>query len=172
MSEKSNNKNKIVKDNKQFEKIVKISLLIGIFVISGFIIYYLLTPEPGFVTFGILNSDKKAENYPTNATVGENISFYISVGNYLRRDLNFQVEVLKGDNSTILTSSGAINATSYINTSINSLSHEEQWISGMLNISFSQPGFNQILIAELKEIEISLEETFIDILWLRFNITT
>ena len=172
MIEKSNNSNKTNNEKNQFDKIVKISLIIGIVVISGFIIYYLLTPEPGYVTFGVLNSDKKAENYPTNATVGENISFYISVGNYLRRDFNFRIEILKGDNNTILTPSGSINASSYFNTSITSLSHKMQWMSEMLNISYSQPGYNQIMIAELKEIDTSLEETFIDILWLRFNITS
>ncbi|MFW9937510.1 MAG: DUF1616 domain-containing protein [Candidatus Thorarchaeota archaeon] len=172
MSEKSDDRSNIVNEGNQFDKIVKISLIIGIIVISGFIIYYLLTPEPGYVTFGVLNSDKKAENYPTNATVGENISFYISVGNYLRRDFNFRIEILKGDNNTLLTSSGSINASSYLNTSITNLNHKMQWMSEMFNISFSQPGTNQIMIAELKEVDISLEETFIDILWLRFNITS
>ncbi|MFX1406404.1 MAG: DUF1616 domain-containing protein [Promethearchaeota archaeon] len=172
MSEISDDRSNIVNDGNQFDKIVKISLIIGVIVISGFIIYYLLTPEPGYVTFGVLNSDKKAENYPTNATVGENISFYISVGNYLRRDFNFRIEILKGDNNTLLTSSGSINASSYLNTSITNLNHKMQWMSEMLNISFSQPGTNQIMIAELKEVDISLEETFIDILWLRFNITS
>ncbi|MFX1587558.1 MAG: DUF1616 domain-containing protein [Promethearchaeota archaeon] len=172
MSEKFDDRSNIVNEGNQFDKIVKISLIIGIIVISGFIIYYLLTPEPGYVTFGVLNSDKKAENYPTNATVGENISFYISVGNYLRRDFNFRIEILKGDNNTLLTSSGSINASSYLNTSITNLNHKMQWMSEMFNISFSQPGTNQIMIAELKEVDISLEETFIDILWLRFNITS
>ncbi|MFX1558346.1 MAG: DUF1616 domain-containing protein [Promethearchaeota archaeon] len=172
MSEISDDRSNIVNDGNQFDKIVKISLIIGVIVISGFIIYYLLTPEPGYVTFGVLNSDKKAENYPTNATVGENISFYISVGNYLRRDFNFRIEILKGDNNTLLTSSGSINASSYFNTSITNLSNKMQWMSEMFNISFSQPGANQIMIAELKEVDISLEETFIDILSLRFNITS
>jgi len=172
MTERSDNRNNIINERNQFDKLVKISLIIGIIVISGFIIYYLLTPEPGYVTFGILNSDKKAEDYPTNATVGENISFYISVGNYLKRDFKFQVEILKGDNNTLLTSTGSVNATSYFNTSITSLNHKMHWTSEILNISFSQPGTNQILIAELKEIEIALKETFIEIIWLRFNITT
>jgi uncharacterized membrane protein len=160
-----------INEKNQFDKLVKISLIIGIVVISGFIIYYLFTPEPGYVTFGILNSDKEAENYPTNATVGENISFYISVGNYLRRDFNFRVEILQGNNDTLLTSSGSVNASSYFNTSVTSLNHKMQWISEMLNISFPLPGSNQFMIAELKEIDFAFEETFIDILWLRFNIT-
>ncbi|MFX0059184.1 MAG: DUF1616 domain-containing protein [Candidatus Hodarchaeota archaeon] len=171
MTDRSDNKNNVINERNQFDKLVQISLIIGIIVISGFIIYYLLTPEPGYVTFGILNSDKKAENYPTNATEGENISFYISVGNYLKRDFKFKVEILKGDNYTLLASTGSVNATSFFNTTIISLNHKMHWTSEMLNISFLQ-GFNRILIAELKEINGSLKETFIEILWLRFNITT
>ena len=48
---------------KQFDLIVKICLVSGIIIISGFIIYYALTPEPGYITFGILNEDREAENY-------------------------------------------------------------------------------------------------------------
>lgn len=38
------------------------------------------------MTLGILNSEKKAENYLTNATAGQNISFYITFKNQMKRD--------------------------------------------------------------------------------------
>ena len=157
-------------NRKQFEKIVITSLILGIIIVTGFITYYLLTPEPGFVVFGILNSEGKAENYPTEANVAENISFYVSVENYLNRDFTFKVEVLKGDNNTILSSTGYENAMSYFNTTQTTKKHGEIWISEMLNVSFSNPGSNQIIITVLWEIIDNSTENFYNILWLRLNI--
>ncbi|GAH60211.1 unnamed protein product, partial [marine sediment metagenome] len=87
--------NSLKKNYKEFDKILKILLIIGIITISGFIIYAFLTPKPGYSYLGILNSEKKAENYPTEAAVNESITFYISVGNYLNRDFSFHIEILK-----------------------------------------------------------------------------
>ncbi len=165
-------KNNLRKSYKQFEVLLKISLIIGILIVSGFIIYYILTPEPGYVTLGILNEDKKAENYPTTANVNETIFFYVTVGNYMNRDLSFRVEILKGDNKTVVSSSGSINATSYFNTSKITLVDTNMWMSDMLNISFSQPGAKQRIIIELWEIKNSgIENYFSNLhLWLKiFN---
>jgi len=160
------------KNYKEFDKILKILLIIGIIIISGFIIYAVLTPKPGYITFGVLNSDKKAENYPTNATVGKNITIYASVGNYLNRDSSFRIEILKGNNETIISPTGSLNATSYINSSIIDLLHGEKWISSAYNVSFSQPGYNQIIIAELWETNIGPNDKYWAIFWLRLNITS
>jgi len=169
----SENKNsKKVDQNKQFEKILRISLIIAIVVISGFIVYYLLTPESGYVTFGILNSEKEAENYPTNSTVGQNVSFYISVGNYLKRDFSFRVEILRGDNNTILSPEGSSFATSVLNITDTTLKNKIQWTSSMLNVSFSVIGSNQTIIAELWEVDRNFFESFIMNTWLRLNITS
>ncbi|MFW9946044.1 MAG: DUF1616 domain-containing protein, partial [Candidatus Odinarchaeota archaeon] len=145
--------NEHLTNRKHLESIVKVSLIIGILVLTGFIIYYILTPEPGFVVFGLLNSEKKAENYPTEAKVNESVSFYVSVENYLNRDFTFRVEILKGDNNTILSSTEpAKNATSYYNTTQIALKYSETWISEMFNVSFSQPGVHRRIIIELWEI--------------------
>jgi len=169
--EKSEEKVKDLSKRQQLENIVKISVIIGILVVSGFIIYYILTPEPGFVIFVLLNSEKRAENYPTEANVGENISFYAAVQNYFNRDFSFKVEILKGDNNTILSATEpAKNATSYYNSSQFTLKHSEVWISDMLNVSFSQPGANQRIIVELWEI--SDTEKYFDFLFLWLNITS
>ncbi|KKN27793.1 hypothetical protein LCGC14_0860970 [marine sediment metagenome] len=163
-------KNNLKKSYKQFEILLKISLIIGIVIVSGFIIYYILTPEPGYVTFGLLNEDKKAQNYPTSAVVNETIFFYVNVGNYMNRDFSFRVEILKGDNKTVVSSSGSINATSYFNTSKITLLHNQIWMSEMLNISFSQPGADQRIIVELSEIKNSGIEKFFSNLYLWLNI--
>ncbi|MGB5911164.1 MAG: DUF1616 domain-containing protein [Promethearchaeia archaeon] len=169
-NEKNHEKSDVLANRRQFEKIVITSIIIGIIIVTGFIIYYLLTPEPGFVVFGLLNSERKAENYPTEASVGENISFYVSVENYLNMDFTFKVEILKGDNNTILSSTGYENATSYHNTTQTTKKHSEVWISEMLNVTFMDSGSNQIIIIVLWEIINSFNEKFYNILWLRLNI--
>ena len=80
---------KLKMNNKYFEKLLKICLIFGILVISGFIIYVILTPEPGYVTFGILNENQEAGEYPTEASVNETISFYLTVENNLDRKFSF-----------------------------------------------------------------------------------
>jgi len=160
------------KNYKEFENILKILLIIGIIIISGFIIYALLTPEPGYITFGVLNSEKKAENYPTNATTGVNVTFYVSVGNYLNRDFSFHIEILKGNNDTILGPSPSLNATSFVNSSIITLPHSVDWISGAFNVSFPEAGTNQIIIAELWENPSVGIRRFYDVVFLRLNITS
>lgn len=163
----------IERKQKQFTRIVGISIFIGIIIVTGFIIYYLLTPEPGFVVFGILNSEGKAEDYPTEAGVGENVFFYTTVDNYLNRDFTFRVEILRGDNDTILSlTEPAKNAESYYNTTEITIKQNERWISDMLNVSFISAGSNQIIIAELWEIIDISSETFNNNLWLRLNITS
>ncbi len=151
---------------KQFNILLKVCLVIGIIVVSGFIIYYILTPEPGYVTLGILNSEKKAENYPINATVGQNVSFYVTIDNQMNREFSFRVETLKGENYTILTPSGSINATSYFNTTKITLSHNQFWISEVLNVSFYLQGANQTIIVEIWEIPSSGMEKYFDMVYL------
>ena len=164
VDEKGSNK----QSKKQFDLLLKICLIIGIIVVSGFIIYYIITPEPGYVHLGILNSEKKAENYPTNATVGQNISFYITVENQMKREFSFRAEILTGDdnNNTILSSSGSINATSNFNTTKITLSHNQFWISEMLNVSFYLQGANQTIIVEIWEIPSSGMEKYFDMVYL------
>ena len=165
-------KKKVLNSFEEFDKILKILLITGIFIVSGFIIYAVITPKPGYWYLGILNSDKKAENYPTNAAIDENITFYISVGNYLNRDFSFHIEILKGDNDTILGSSPSLNATSFVNSSTITLPHKAEWVSSAFNVSFSQQGNNQSIIAELWEIPSVGVRNFYDVVYIRLNITS
>ncbi|MFX1419447.1 MAG: hypothetical protein ACFE9N_11055 [Promethearchaeota archaeon] len=156
--------------NKQFEKLLKVCLIIGITVISGFIIYFILTPEPGFVTFGILNENQEAGNYPKEATVNETISFFLTVKNGLDREFIFRFKILKGNSETILGSNGS-NGTLYQAIGNFSLNPKESQIYGEYNISFSEVGEDQILIAELWQIKNEIEEYF-NIMYWRLNITS
>ena len=70
-----------------------------------------------------------------------------------------------------------MNPTSGSNGTLNftignfTLNNKESWLSGKLNISFSEIGDNQIIIAELWQIKNTIIE-FYNILWLRLNITS
>ena len=155
---------------KQFDFLLKICLIIGIIVVSGFIIYYVFTPEPGYVTFGILNENQEAENYPTQASINESISFYLTVENNLATKFSFSIKIKKGNNNTILSSMGSNGTLEYVVN--NTLNFSNLWISNKLNVSFSQLGTNQIIIAELWQIGNNELEKFFDMLWLRLNITS
>ncbi|MFX0156064.1 MAG: hypothetical protein ACFE9Q_16210 [Candidatus Hodarchaeota archaeon] len=166
---KKKEKEDLTISKKQFEILLKICLIIGIIIVSGFIIYYLLTPEPGYVTFGILNGNQEAENYPTNASINDPISFHLSVENHLDRDFTFRFKIKKGNNHTVLSSSGS-NGTLYLTIGNFTLKPEQTRIYGEYYISFSVVGDNQIIITELWQIKSEVEE-FYNILWLRLNIT-
>ncbi|MFX1385748.1 MAG: DUF1616 domain-containing protein [Promethearchaeota archaeon] len=165
------NENKDLKiSNKHFDKLLKICLIIGIIVVSGFIIYFVVTPELGYVAFGILNENKEAENYPTEAVVNETIPFYLTVGNYLDRDFRFRFKILKGNNETILSSSGSKNASLYLTNGNFTLKPNEFKTYGEFNITFSEIGEDQIIITELWQIKHEIEEFYL-ILYLKLNIT-
>jgi uncharacterized membrane protein len=165
---KENNDLKI--SNRHFDILVKICLIIGIIIVSGFIIYYLLTPEPGYITFGILNENQEAENYPTQAAINETISFYLSVENHLDRDLSFGFKIKRGNNDTISSSSGS-DGTLYLTLGNFTLNPNQGQIYGEYNISFSEAGENQIIIAELWTISDEVE-VFFNVLFIRLNITS
>jgi uncharacterized membrane protein len=154
-----------------FDKILKICLIAGIIIVSGFIIYYILTPEPGFVTFGLLNSEQEAGDYRTNASISEDIEFYVVVENHLGFDFTFHLKIYKGDNQTQLSSSGSENANLNQTTAQVTINNEIRWKSDKLIISFLQIGSNQTIIVELWQMTAGSPDKFYDITWLRLNIT-
>lgn len=173
MKEKNDKKLNLQLSNTHFQKIVSACLLIGIIIVSGFIIYYILIPEKGFIILGLLNKDQEVDNNPINATVGENITFYVSVENHLNRDAEFKIYVLKGNNTTnnILhhnESGASINYT--ISNQI--IKNGQEWISQPQNISFYELGENHMIIVELWEVLQDTSERYWDHDWFRLNITS
>jgi uncharacterized membrane protein len=94
----------------QFQKLLRFSLIFGIIIVSGFITYYLLFPEEGYIGFGILNEDERAEDYPTTAKVNQSIYFYVTVENQLDHDFTFKVIILLGNEDTKLSPEGSKHA--------------------------------------------------------------
>jgi len=154
---------------KHFGKILTVCLIVGILVITGFIIYYAANPESPYHTYLILNEEKKMEAYPINASVGEDISFYVALGNYLEEDLIFTIRISKGDNTTILSPLGSLNANYNYTASNFILGHERIWISNQLNLSFYETG-KHIIIAELYGITAESREFIYNVVFLRVNI--
>jgi uncharacterized membrane protein len=170
---KEQEKKELEFENKQFQKILKISLLMGIVIVSGFITYYIwyynISSEEDYVGFGILNHRKEAEDYPTIAYVNQSIDFYVTVENELKRDFTFRVKVYRGHNQTILSSDGAQNAQYIFSTDKETLKPHEDWESDKLIVSFPQQGDDQAIIVQLYEYTDS-DRDFYDILWLRLRI--
>ncbi len=155
---------------KHFGKILTVCLIVGILIITGFIIFYAINPENPYHVYTILNEDKRMEAYPINASVGEDIYFYVGLGNYLEENLIFTIRISKGDNTTILTPFGTLNGI-YNYTAANFiLSHERIWISNQLNMSFYETG-KRIIIAELYGITAESKEFIYNVVFLRVNVT-
>jgi uncharacterized membrane protein len=159
------------KNYKSFGKILRYLLIIGIIVVSGFVVYFILNPEPGYVSFGILNSDKEAGNYPVSVEVDNNVSFYLTVDNHLSRVFSFRIEILKGNNSVISQPSNPLYTQSLFNTSIIVLENQKGWISNRFDVSFTEPGENQTIITELWEIIDEFPGIFFTNLYLILNVT-
>ena len=85
-------------DSKGFKhlgKLLTVCLIAGIVIITGFIIYYLYTPESPYHTYTILNEDKRMELYPTNASKGKIFRFMWDWVIILRKIFSLQFAFLK-----------------------------------------------------------------------------
>ena len=154
----------------QFQKLLRFSLIFGIIIVSGFITYYLLFPEEGYIGFGILNEDERAEDYPTTAKVNQSIYFYVTVENQLDHDFTFKVIILLGNEDTKLSPEGSKHANKTSTTDKETLKPSEDWESDKLSVSFPYNGTDQVLVVELWKYNQDNSREFWDILWLRLDI--
>jgi len=155
----------------QFQRLLRFSLIFGILIVSGFIVYYIVTPEEGYIGFGILNKDERAEDYPTTAKVNESIGFYVTVDNELDHDFTFKIIILLGNEDTKLTpDEGSKHANKTSTTDKETLKTSEHWMSDKLYVSFPYNGTDQILIVELWTYKADNSREFWDILWLRIDV--
>jgi len=180
MSEDIKSKKKATIDisNKQFEKLLTVCLLVGIIVVGAFVVYYILTPEEGFVEFAVLHQDPntgewEAENYLVNTTIGQEVNFSFEVLNFLKRDLTFRVKVLTGNGSIINNKLHSPDSGAVLNTTTENytIPHGQSWNSVKYNITFFEIGENQMIILELWEIIDDNQEKYWTHLWLRVNVT-
>ncbi|MHA1148110.1 MAG: DUF1616 domain-containing protein [Promethearchaeota archaeon] len=173
MSEDKNSDkiSELEQSDQELGKLVKIILIIGILVVSGFIVYYLFHQEPGYVGLGILNDDKKAEDYPTEAKINEEISFYVTVENHMGKEFTFRLKVYRGDEDTKLTSEGVKDADLDFTTRERTLKDGDDWMSDKYSLSFQEIGEDHKIIVELYEVNEEDKLVFNNIVYLRLNIT-
>ncbi|MBE0512486.1 DUF1616 domain-containing protein [Candidatus Bathyarchaeota archaeon] len=83
------------------EKAIAVAVLSAIIILAGLLAYISLTPAPQkpFVSLYLLDSEKKAENYPQLLVLGENNTFLLWVGveNFMGRIEHCSVLVKVGD---------------------------------------------------------------------------
>ena len=155
----------------QFQRLLRFSLISGILIVSGFIVYYILVPEEGYIGFGILNDDERAENYPTTTRVNQSIGFYVTVDNELDHNFAFKLIILLGNEDTKLRpDEGSSHANKTSTTDKKTLKSGEHWMSDKLHASFPYNGTDQILIVELWKFNEDNSREFWDILWLRIDV--
>lgn len=165
-----NSLNNSNQERKNLVKITRIILLIGIILTSCFIIFEIIKVEPGYYTYGLLNSDGYAHDYPTQVKKSKNITLYATVGNYLKTDFSFSIHILKGNSNTWINKDSGSNGTLIRKLPNITLQHGNEWISDAQNISFSIIGLNKVIIFELWKIENNLE-IYVDVLFIRLNVT-
>ncbi len=134
------------------EKITKIVLIAGIIIISGAMIYSFTKPEEQDVLFFILNENQELKDFPTNSTVGENVSIYALIENHLGYTENFSVRVYRGNADISINDSIGVSENinaAYLYNYTYTLENEQSMISDMINVSFYETGINQSIIIEL-----------------------
>jgi uncharacterized membrane protein len=85
------------------EKAIAVAVLSAIIILAGLLVYMALTPAPQepFVSLYLLDSEKKAENYPQLLVLGENNTFLLWAGveNFMGR-IEYSSVLVKVDDGT------------------------------------------------------------------------
>jgi len=93
-------------------------ILIGLIIIAFIsLIYVIMIPKTGerFTEFYLLGSGGKAENYPSNLTIGERANLTIGIANHEYQIINYTIEIWLVNQTTSLNSSINENITTYHN---------------------------------------------------------
>ncbi|MBE9592544.1 MAG: DUF1616 domain-containing protein, partial [Proteobacteria bacterium] len=79
----------------KIDKILTIILIISIVLAISITAYVIITPKEGekFTEFYVLGPEGKAEEYPTNLTVGEEGEVIIGIVNHEYSNVTYQLEV-------------------------------------------------------------------------------
>jgi uncharacterized membrane protein len=123
-----------------FEHTTRAILILGILIVSGFIIYDVTRPSEQYVLFSVLNQDKELGNYPSRVAVGQKISFYFYVENHLSDQMEFNVKIYLGNNSSSINPKvGVINAL-FLGNYSKMVAEGQNWTSSQIDYQFQQVG--------------------------------
>ncbi|HWR25485.1 MAG TPA: DUF1616 domain-containing protein [Methanosarcina sp.] len=92
------------KSESKTDKALTIILILSILLSVATLIYVVVTPKEGehFTEFYMLGLQGKAENYPTNYTLGENGTVIIGIVNHEYRPVNYTMQMKLENNSLTL----------------------------------------------------------------------
>jgi uncharacterized membrane protein len=100
----------------KLDKALSIALVVAILAALGSIVYFVTTPQQNekFTEFYILGSQGKAENYPQQVIVGDNVDVIIGVVNHEYQPTTYCVEI-------------TINGVKSKEIDISTLAHQQKW---------------------------------------------
>jgi hypothetical protein len=123
------------------------AILAIIIVISVFSVYQTFFPQPNreqFSEFGILGSNMKLGDYPSQVVASDPVNLYVYVGNRMSVPMMYTVMVKLGDNTTTTDPVSAPAIQQYQQV----LAINQTWIYPV-NVTLTQPGENLRIIFEL-----------------------
>ena len=118
-------------------------------ILAVFAAVYPILPQNSepFSELGVLGPNLKIGGYPTNATVGQQISLFGYVGNHEGMVSYYQFLVKLGNQSTVVSNTTAATAPVVLTTY--EVLANNQTVTFPLSIVLHQPGTNEKLIFEL-----------------------
>lgn len=144
----------ILKGKSEFsiEKMTRVILIFAIIGTTGALIYVTTRPAESDILFFVLNQDQALRDYPTNATVGENVTVYAYIENILGFATEFAVQIYWSDtNLTINPDTGVWDdpLAHFWGNYTKLLQNTESWITAPISLFFSTSGPNHMILLEL-----------------------
>ncbi|HWR27310.1 MAG TPA: DUF1616 domain-containing protein [Candidatus Thermoplasmatota archaeon] len=105
----------IPKAENRIDRLLTIVLGLAILVAIAALMYVIIAPKTGekFTEFYLLNTERRADDYPTNLTVGEVASVIIGIVNHEYRPITYTVEVWLINQTTVYDNTTQNNETLY-----------------------------------------------------------
>jgi uncharacterized membrane protein len=106
------------KVERRIDKALIFILVVAIIIVVTSAIYVIVIPkaEEKFTEFYLLNIERRAEDYPTNLTIGEEASVIIGITNHECQPINYTIEVWLINQTIVYNKTTQKNETLYVHT--------------------------------------------------------
>jgi len=103
------------KSKNKLDKALTIILVASIIIAVVSLVYVIIAPKAGekFTEFYLLNTQRRAENYPTNLTLGEEASVIIGIENHEYQPITYTIEVWLINQTIVYNNTTQKNETLY-----------------------------------------------------------
>lgn len=115
-------------------------LIIGIIIVSGFIVYDITKTSEPYVLFSVLNQDKELGNYHSNLIVGQKLAYYFYLENHLGETTEFNVKIYLGNSTANINPKIGITNAQFIGNYSKTVQNGENWTSNQLEYQFQNVG--------------------------------